>query len=119
MAFSFLSSGSNDHKKFEAHLLDYIIKTKNPSTIGPDELLTVRFPELNANQVDIQSTMKLTFNISLLGTVPNKTLVQNLGRNIIKKIVAGFKQQGERGTRAPPKNDFCPPLKGFCPPNNF
>ena len=27
-------------------LRQYIIKTNNPSAIGPDELLTVRFPDL-------------------------------------------------------------------------
>ena len=40
-------------------------KTNNSSTIGPDELLTVRFPDLKENQVIIPETMKLTFNISL------------------------------------------------------
>ena len=47
-------------------LLHHIIKINNPSTIGPDELLTVRFPDLKGNQVIIPSTTKLTFNISLL-----------------------------------------------------
>ena len=64
-----------------------IIKTNNPSTIGPDELLTVRFPNLKENQVIIPSTMNLTFNISLAGTDVNRTLVGNLGRNIIRKLV--------------------------------
>ena len=64
-----------------------IIKTKNPSTIGPGELLTVRFPNLKENQVIIPSTTKLTFNISLVGTDVNRTLVENLGRNIIRKLV--------------------------------
>ena len=63
------------------------IKTNNPSTIGPDELLTVRFPDLKENQVIIPSTTKLTFNISLAGTDVNRTLVGNLGRNIIRKLV--------------------------------
>ena len=31
--------------------------------------------------------MKLTFNISLVGTDINRTLVKNLGRNIIRKLV--------------------------------
>ena len=31
----------------------HIIKTNNPSTIGPGELLTVRFPDLKENQVTI------------------------------------------------------------------
>ena len=35
----------------------------------------------------IPSTTKLTFNISLAGTDPNRTLVKNLGRNIIRKLV--------------------------------
>ena len=62
-------------------------KNKHPSTIGPGELLTVRFPDLKENQVIIPSTTKLTFNISLAGTDVNRTLVENLGRNIIRKLV--------------------------------
>ena len=61
-------------------------KNKQPSTIGPNELLTVRFPDLKENQVIISSTTKLTFNISLAGTDVNRTLVINLGRNIIRKL---------------------------------
>ena len=68
-------------------LRQHIIKTNNPSTIGPDELLTVHFPDLKENQVIIPGTTKLTFNISLAGTDVNRTLVKNLGRNIIRKLV--------------------------------
>ena len=68
-------------------LRQHIIKTNNPSTIGPDELLTVRFLDLKENQVIIPGTTKLTFNITLAGTDPNRTLVENLGRNIIRKLV--------------------------------
>ena len=68
-------------------LHQHIIKTNNPSTIGPDELLTIRFPDLKENQVIIPSATKLTFNISLAGTDVNRTLVGNLGRNIIRKLV--------------------------------
>ena len=68
-------------------LCQHIIKTDNPSTIGPDELLTVRFPDLKENQVIIPGTTKLTFNITLVGTDVNRTLVKNLGRNIIRKLV--------------------------------
>ena len=68
-------------------LRQHIIKTNNPSTIGPDELLTVRFPDLKENQVIIPGTTKLTFNITLVGTDVNRTLVGNLGRNIIRKLV--------------------------------
>ena len=68
-------------------LHQHIIKTNNPFTISPNELLTVRFPDLKENQLIIPSTMKLTFNISLVGTDVNRTLVGNLGRNIIRKLV--------------------------------
>ena len=68
-------------------LRQHIIKTNNPSTIGPGELLTVRFPDLKENQVIIPGTTKLTFNIALAGTDVNRTLVGNLGRNIIRKLV--------------------------------
>ena len=68
-------------------LHQHIIKMNSPSTIGPDELLTVRFPDLKENQVTIPSTTKLTFNNSLVGTDVNRTLVGNLGRNIIRKLI--------------------------------
>ena len=68
-------------------LHQHIIKMNNPSTIGPNELLTVRFLDLKENQVIIPSTTKLTFNISLAGTDVNRTLVGNLGRNIIRNLV--------------------------------
>ena len=68
-------------------LCQHIIKTNNPSTIGPGELLTMRFPDLKENQVIIPSTTKLTFNTTLAGTDVNRTLVKNLGRNIIRKLV--------------------------------
>ena len=68
-------------------LRQHIIKTNNPSTIGPGELLTVRFPDLKENQVIIPGTTKFTFNITLAGTDVNRTLVENLGRNIIRKLV--------------------------------
>ena len=68
-------------------LRQHIIKTNNPSTIGPGELLTIRFPDLKENQVIIPGTTKLTFNITLVGTDVNRTLVKNLGRNIIRKLV--------------------------------
>ena len=68
-------------------LRQHIIKTNNPSTIGPDELLTVHFPDLKENQVILPGTTKLTFNITLAGTDVNRTLVGNLGRNIIRKLV--------------------------------
>ena len=47
----------------------------------------MRFPDLKENQVTIPSTTKLTFNISLVGTHVNRTLVGNLGRNIIRKLI--------------------------------
>ena len=68
-------------------LHQHIIKTNNPSTIGPDELLTLRFPDLKETQVIIPSTAKLTFNITLAGKDVNRTLVGNLGRNIIRKLI--------------------------------
>ena len=49
--------------------------------------MTVCFPDLKENQGIIPSTTKLTFNITLAGTDVNRTLVGNLGRNIIRKLV--------------------------------
>ena len=68
-------------------LPQHIIKTNNPCTIRPGELLTVRFSDLKENQVIIPSTKKLTFNISLADTDVKRTLIGNLGRNIEKTIL--------------------------------
>ena len=77
----------NPQRSYRKGLRQHIIKTNNPSTICPGELLTVTFPDLKENQVIIPSTTKLTFNISLAGTDVNRTLLGNLGRNIIRKLV--------------------------------
>ena len=39
----------------------------------------------------ISRTTKLTFNVSLSGTDVNRTLVGNLGRNIIRKLIVKLK----------------------------
>ena len=75
------------YRKGFALIRQHIIKTNNPSIIGPDELLTVHFPDLKQTQVIIPGTTKLTFNISLAGTDVNRTLVKNLVRNIIRKLI--------------------------------
>ena len=49
--------------------------------------MTVHFPDLKENQLVIPGTTKLTFKISLAGTGVNRTVVKNLGRNIIRKLV--------------------------------
>ena len=42
-------------------LCQHIIKTSNPSTIGPDELLTMRFPNLKENQMIIPGNHEIDF----------------------------------------------------------
>ena len=42
---------------------------------------------MKENQVIFSGTTKLTFNITLVGTDVNRTLVGNLGRNIIRKLI--------------------------------
>ena len=64
-----------------------IVVTNNPSTIDANQLLTVRFPNLGANDVIVPETARIAFNIALdSGTDANRTVVNNLGRAIVKKI---------------------------------
>ena len=42
---------------------------------------------MKENQVIIPSSTKLTFNITLPGADVNRTLVGNLGRNIIRNLI--------------------------------
>ena len=64
-----------------------VIVTHNPSEIDQAQLLLVRFPNLGNDDVITQGTANLSFNIELTSTTdPNRTLVSNIGRAIIKKI---------------------------------
>ena len=64
-----------------------VIVTHNPSEIDQAQELLVRFPNLGSDDVIIPGMANLSFNIELTSTVdPNRTLVSNIGRAIIKKL---------------------------------
>ena len=63
-----------------------VVITNNPSTIDQNQTLLVRFPNLGSNDVIVPGTVKLSFTVSLTSSGDaNRTVVINLGRNIIKK----------------------------------
>ena len=62
-----------------------VIVTHNPSTIDQAQDLLVRFPNLGNDNVIIPETANLSFNMELTSTAdPNRTLLCNIGRAIIK-----------------------------------
>ena len=68
-----------------------VIVTHNPSEIGQAQELLVRFPNLGSDDVIIPGTANLSFNIELTSTIdPNRILVSNIGRAIIKKLAVKF-----------------------------
>ena len=68
-----------------------VIVTHNPSEIDQNQELLVRFPNLGNDDVIIPGTANLSFNIELSSAVdPNRTLVSNIGRAIIKKLAVKF-----------------------------
>ena len=68
-----------------------VIATHNPSEIAQNQLLLVRFPNLGSDDVIIPGMTNLSFNIELTSTTdPNRTLVSNIGRAIIKKFAVKF-----------------------------
>ena len=68
-----------------------VIVTHNPSEIDQAQELLVRFPNLGSDDVIIQGTANLSFNIELTSTIDaNRTLVSNIGRAIIKKLAVKF-----------------------------
>ena len=62
-----------------------VVATNNPSTIDQSQQLLVQFPNLGAHDVIVPGTTRLAFTISLNSTDVNRTVVQNLGRVIVKK----------------------------------
>ena len=65
--------------------------THNPSEIDQAQLLEVKFPNLGSDDVIIPGMANLSFNIQLIYTAdPNRTLVSNIGRAIVKKLAVKF-----------------------------
>ena len=68
-----------------------VIVTHNPSVIDQNQDLLVRFSNLGSDDVIIRGTANLSFSIELTSTTdPNRTLVSNIGRAIIKKLAVKF-----------------------------
>ena len=68
-----------------------VIVTPNPSEIDQAQALLVKFPNLGSDDVIIPGMTKLSFNIELTSTSDlNRTLVNNIGRAIIKKLAVKF-----------------------------
>ena len=68
-----------------------VIVTHNPSEIDQAQILEVKFPNLGSNDVIIPGTANLSFNIELSSTAdPNRILVSNIGRAIVKKLAVKF-----------------------------
>ena len=69
-----------------------VVITNNPSTIAQNQQLLVRFPNLGVHDVIVPGTARLAFKITLNNEDANRTVVQNLGRAIVKKttiIISG------------------------------
>ena len=68
-----------------------VIVTHNPSEIDQAQELLVRFPNLGSDDGIIPGTTNLSFNIELTSAIDaNRTLVSNIGRDIIKKSAVKF-----------------------------
>ena len=68
-----------------------VIVTHNLSEIDQAQELLVRFPNLGSDDIIIPGMTKLSFNFELTSTSdPNRTLVSNIGRAIIKKLAVKF-----------------------------
>ena len=68
-----------------------VIVIHNPSEIDQAQELVVRFPNLGSDDVIIPGMANLSFNIELSSTAdPNRTLMSNIGRAIIKKLAIKF-----------------------------
>ena len=58
----------------------------NPSSIDQNQQLLVRLPNLGKEDLIIPGTARLAFTIALDSEDANRTVVQNLGRAIVKKL---------------------------------
>ena len=63
-----------------------VVITNNPSSIDQNQQLLVRFPKLGKDDVIVPGTARLAFTITLNSEDANRTVGQNLGRAIVKKL---------------------------------
>ena len=62
-----------------------VIVTHNPSEIDQAQELLVRFPNLGSDDIIIPTMANLSFKVDA-----NRTLLNNIGRAIIKKLAVKF-----------------------------
>ena len=63
-----------------------VVITNNPSSIDQIRQLLVRIPTLGKDDVIVSKTARLAFRVTLASEDANRTVVQNLGRAIVKKL---------------------------------
>ena len=67
-----------------------VVVTSNPATVDQNQQLLVRLPSLGGggggHDVVVPGTARLAFTISLNSTDVNRTLVQNIGRAMCKRV---------------------------------
>ena len=63
-----------------------VVITNNPSSIDQNQQLPVRFPNLGKDDMIVPGTARLAFTITLNSEDAYRTVVQNLGRAIVKKL---------------------------------
>ena len=63
-----------------------VVITNNPSSLDQNQQLLVRFPNLGQHDLIVLGTARLSFTITLDSEDANRTVVQNLGRTIVKKL---------------------------------
>ena len=64
--------------------------TFNPSEANPGETLYVHVAKLNKHEVLVPNSMALIFDIDLSGGHANNSLVQNVSRALVGKLVVKF-----------------------------
>ena len=68
-----------------------IIVAHHPSEIDQNQLLLVRFPNLDNDDVIVPGMVNFSFNIELSSTAdPKRTLLSNIGQAIVKKLAVKF-----------------------------
>ena len=63
-----------------------VVITNNPSSIDQNQQLLVGFPNLGVHDVFVSGTARQAFTIELDREDANRTVAQNLGRAIVKKL---------------------------------
>ena len=73
---------------------EHIVKANTPNTAYPSQHIDIEIPRGSREHVIVPDTIKITFNLEIESTDKTRSVVNNVGRALVKKkeLILGSKE---------------------------